>query len=293
MVGIPQPFSIAESSAWSRFPGEPAFNPSLAEPLTDFPTVNNSNLPPSAIPTISSVAPPVPQPPSIPFPSIQQVNGQLGSVISTDSGTMQTGPLFNQMQMPFAPNPTQIMQNEFNNKRLAQLEEENAKRQTTIMNIQQMGEQVLQSQMDIQEQILQYRLMLKQCIQSLDHQSFILSGQSDEIALVRAKMCQFEYLIDALRKSKEENQQSQNNLPDPNFLCSQPQLPIRTPSMTPFLLGGVTRVRSSKFQPFNPRRRSPEPRPTTFNESQNANSTTSNLNVNTPSISRPADNINP
>ena len=44
--------------------------------------------------------------------------------------------------------------------------------------------------------------MLKQCIQSLDHQSFVLSGQSEEIALLRAKMHQYEYLIDALRKSK-------------------------------------------------------------------------------------------
>ncbi|CAF1403849.1 unnamed protein product, partial [Adineta ricciae] len=157
MLGIPQASSIAESSAWPRFPGAPAFNPSLTEPLTDLPAVNNPNLPPSAIPTISSIAPPVPQPPSIPFPSIQQTNGQLGSVISTDSGAIQTGPLFNQMPMPFAPNPTQIMQNEFNNKRLTQLEEENAKRRTAAMNIQQMGQQVLQSQMDIQEQVLQYQ----------------------------------------------------------------------------------------------------------------------------------------
>ena len=100
-MGVPQPSSIAESSAWARFPGAPAFNSSLAEPLTDLPAVNNPNLPSSAIPSISSVAPPVPQPPSIPFPSIQQTNGQLGSISSTDSGTIQTGPLFNQMPMIF------------------------------------------------------------------------------------------------------------------------------------------------------------------------------------------------
>lgn len=86
MLGMPQPSSTAE-------------------PLTDIPTVNSLNFPPSAIPTISSVAPPVPQPPSIPFPSIQQINAQPGSIISTDSGAVQTGPLFNQMPMLFVCTP--------------------------------------------------------------------------------------------------------------------------------------------------------------------------------------------
>lgn len=44
--------------------------------------------------------------------------------------------------------------------------------------------------------------MLDQCMESLDHQNFILSGQSEEIALLHAKMRQFEYLMDAFKRSK-------------------------------------------------------------------------------------------
>jgi hypothetical protein len=44
--------------------------------------------------------------------------------------------------------------------------------------------------------------MLDHCLDSLDHQNFILNGQSEEIALLQAKMRQFEYLIDAIKLSK-------------------------------------------------------------------------------------------
>jgi len=44
--------------------------------------------------------------------------------------------------------------------------------------------------------------MLEHCLESLDHQNFVLNGQSEEIALLQAKMRQFEYLMDAFKHSK-------------------------------------------------------------------------------------------
>jgi hypothetical protein len=47
--------------------------------------------------------------------------------------------------------------------------------------------------------------MLEQCMETLDHQNFVLSGQAEELALLRAKMRHFEYLLDAIRHSKGIN----------------------------------------------------------------------------------------
>ena len=44
---------------------------------------------------------------------------------------------------------------------------------------------------------------------------------------------------------------------------------LNAPAGSPFSPGGVTRVTSSKFQPFNPRYRSPNSRSTNPNESRN------------------------
>jgi hypothetical protein len=44
--------------------------------------------------------------------------------------------------------------------------------------------------------------MLEQCMETLDHQNFILNGQAEELALLRAKMRNFEYLMDAIRHYK-------------------------------------------------------------------------------------------
>ena len=85
--------------------------------------------------------------------------------------------------------------------------------------------------------------MLDQCIESLDHQNFILNGQSEEIALLHAKMRQFEFLMDAIKHSKgifhllivniimdfslaENSHLSRKNsddanFTDNNFLCSR------------------------------------------------------------------------
>jgi hypothetical protein len=47
--------------------------------------------------------------------------------------------------------------------------------------------------------------MLEQCMETLDHQNFLLNGQAEELALFRSKMRQFDYLMDAFRHSKGIN----------------------------------------------------------------------------------------
>ena len=44
--------------------------------------------------------------------------------------------------------------------------------------------------------------MLEQCMETLDHQNYVLNEQAEELALLRAKMRHFEYLMDALKLSK-------------------------------------------------------------------------------------------
>ncbi len=44
--------------------------------------------------------------------------------------------------------------------------------------------------------------MLEQCMETLDHQNFVLNGQAEELALLRAKMRHFEYLMDFIHHSK-------------------------------------------------------------------------------------------
>ncbi|UJR23241.1 hypothetical protein I4U23_026261 [Adineta vaga] len=300
MSGIPL---TATSAVWPQFPDSITSYPSTTAPIhiggndsTDLPTVSNPNLPLRAISAISSIPPPVPQPPSIPFPSFEQPTDLTTSILSNISPATQTDAPFNQMATNSIPNLIQNFQNELNDRRLVRLEDENSKRRNTAMNIEQMGVQVLQSQRDIQEQILQYQLMLDQCIQSLDHQSFVLTGQSEELAFLRTKMSQFEYLIDALRQRKEDNQHSQNkprdtNCIDSTHLCSRNPLSMRTPSMPSlFTIGGITRVRSSRFQPLNPHH---QPTSASLNESQNVNLPVPNSNVTTSQMSsHPMSNMN-
>ncbi|CAF4001621.1 unnamed protein product [Adineta steineri] len=306
MSGIP--LTSAVSNVWPRATGATAMDPSMSGPMPsngngqmNLPMVNNPNLPPSTIPTLNNMPPPVPQQPHTPFPSIQQPFGLTNSLLSNNYATAQSLPTsnnfvpnanalgqslppFNPMQINSVPNPIQAIQNEANQRRLTHLEDETAKRKNTTLTLQQMGQQVLQGQMDIQEQVLQYQFMLDQCIESLDHQNFILNGQSEEIALLHAKMRKFEYFIDAFKRSKENNQFQQNKCPDMNFtdnnlICSRNSLPMHPLSMSPFLMNGVARVTSSKFQPFNPRYRSPSnKRLSNPNEPQNQTSSARNSN---------------
>ncbi|CAF1463167.1 unnamed protein product [Adineta steineri] len=306
MSGIP--LTSAVSNVWPRATGATAMDPSMSGPMPsngngqmNLPMVNNPNLPPSTIPTLNNMPPPVPQQPHTPFPSIQQPFGLTNSLLSNNYATAQSLPTsnnfapnvnalgqslppFNPIQINSVPNPIQAIQNEANQRRLTHLEDETAKRKNTTLTLQQMGQQVLQGQMDIQEQVLQYQFMLDQCIESLDHQNFILNGQSEEIALLHAKMRKFEYFIDAFKRSKENNQFQQNKCPDMNFtdnnlICSRNSLPMHPLSMSPFLMNGVARVTSSKFQPFNPRYRSPSnKRLSNPNEPQNQTSSARNSN---------------
>ena len=41
--------------------------------------------------------------------------------------------------------------------------------------------------------------MLEQCMETLDQQHYIINGQSEELALLRAKMRNFEYIMDTLK----------------------------------------------------------------------------------------------
>lgn len=47
--------------------------------------------------------------------------------------------------------------------------------------------------------------MLEQCMETLDHQNFVLNGQAEELALLRAKMKHFEYLMDLIKHTKGIN----------------------------------------------------------------------------------------
>ncbi len=44
--------------------------------------------------------------------------------------------------------------------------------------------------------------MLEQCMETLDQQNYVLNEQAEELALLRAKMRHFEYLMDAYKLSK-------------------------------------------------------------------------------------------
>ena len=42
--------------------------------------------------------------------------------------------------------------------------------------------------------------MLDQCMETLDHQNFVLTEQAEELAVLRAKMRHLEYFIDRIPK---------------------------------------------------------------------------------------------
>jgi hypothetical protein len=146
--------------------------------------------------------------------------------------------------------------------------------------------------------------MLEQCLETLDHQNLVLNGQAEELALLRAKLRTFEVFMDTIKqnqgridldyltnyfffKKKIINLESiliQNFLMvvcyaletictfyfflfSLNFILFRRTL--NAPAGSPFSPGGVTRMTSSKFQPFNPRYRSPNSRSTNPNESRN------------------------
>lgn len=44
--------------------------------------------------------------------------------------------------------------------------------------------------------------MLEQCLETLDHQNFVLNGQAEELALLRAKLRTFESFMDTIKQSR-------------------------------------------------------------------------------------------
>ncbi|CAF2000641.1 unnamed protein product [Rotaria magnacalcarata] len=278
--------STAVSDVWTRAAAATANSGPI--PLgsggggpTRLPTVTNSNLPLNATSGLNNRSPPIPQTPRTPFPSIQQPFGQTNSPMSNNYATANSVPSFNQNSMNLAQN--QNSQYEAYQRRLMQLEGENEDRRAATMNLAQMGTQLLQGQMDVQEQVLQYQFMLEQCMETLDHQNFILNEQAEELALFRAKMRHFEYLMDALKLSKEGNSLSKNLSGDlnNNQLCCREPLSLPAPSTSPFFAGGPTRITASTFQPFNPRYRSPNARAVAaenLNRRQSVTPTTANRN---------------
>lgn len=44
--------------------------------------------------------------------------------------------------------------------------------------------------------------MLEQCLETLDHQNFVLNGQAEELALLRAKLRTFETFMDTIKQSQ-------------------------------------------------------------------------------------------
>jgi hypothetical protein len=67
---------------------------------------------------------------------------------------------------------------------------------------------------------------------------------------------------------------------------------LYAPTGSPFFPGGVTRTTSSKFQPFNPRYRSPNGRSSNQNESQSITPSIPNSAAANTRLSRPISNTN-
>ncbi|CAF2452560.1 unnamed protein product [Rotaria sp. Silwood2] len=280
MSRLPPPTSV--SNVWSSAVGPSPIGPPITGPTqqgggnpTGLPTMNNPNL--SSLTTGNTGnLPPLP-----PFPSTQQLIGPANSFGSNDYATANTLPSVNVMPTNLIPNLAQTFQNDANSRRLRQLEDENLRRRNTAMSLQQMGTHILQSQMDVQEQVLQYQFMLEQCMNTLDYQNFLLSGQTEELALIRAKMRHFEYFMDAIRQMKKSRLLRQHGAEDSNINdCDF----LNTPNpLLPLFTGRLT---SSQFQPLNLRRSSK------LNESRRMTPSIPNLSADNARLSRPISNVN-
>ncbi|CAF0919597.1 unnamed protein product [Rotaria sordida] len=247
----------------------------------------STGLPYNTTAAFGNRAPPIPQSPSTPFPSTQPLGRGTGVPTNMYAGTT-TSPI-NPTAANVAQNQAQNAQFEAYRRRLAQLENENEERRNATINLTQMGTHLLQGQMGVQEQILQYQFMLEQCMETLDHQNYVLNEQSEELLLLRAKMKHFEYLVDAFKLSKEGNNLLRSGAGDmccfdTNLLCCRDPCSLPPPSTSPFFAGGATRVTASTFQPFNPRYRSPNTRAAVAsNLSGRRSATPSAINRNFPS----------
>ncbi|CAF0732241.1 unnamed protein product [Adineta steineri] len=279
----------AASGVWPRATGFPSIGGTGSGPIpigggpAGLPTVNNPNLPINTRTNLGNLPPPIPQQPRTPFPSLQQQGGQQTSLFTNQYAIPNTLQPYNTAG---ASNlVSQNAQNEAYQRRLRQLEGENEDRRHATQHLTQIGGQVLQGQMDIQEQVLEYQYMLENCMDYLDHQNQVIGEQSEELALIRAKMKHFEYLMDAFKLSKEGNNlmhsmSGESKFVDSNRLCCREPLALPAPSTSPFFAGGPTRVTASTFQPFNPRYRSPTSRATAAANLNGRRSITPSVNTN-------------
>ncbi|CAF1102154.1 unnamed protein product [Rotaria sp. Silwood1] len=285
MSRLPPPTSV--SNVWSAAAGSSPAGPTITGPIqpgggypTGLSTVNNPNLPTSTTGSIGN-PPPIP-----PFTFAQQLIGPANSFASNDYATANTLPSVIAIPTNLVPNTAQTIQNETNTRRLKQLEDENMQRRKATISLQQMGTHILQSQMDVQEQVLQYQFMLEQCMETLDYQNFLLSGQAEELALIRAKMRHFEYFMDAIKQMKKIKLR-QNILEDFNindcdlFNTPNPLLPLFTGRLT-----------ASQFQPLDPPYRSSIVRSSKLNESRRMTPSMPHLNTDNARLSRPISNLN-
>jgi hypothetical protein len=97
MSGLPTPSAAAE--VWPRAAGSTSTGPI---PLggggpTGLPVVNNPNLPTYSSLGGGTLPPPVPQPPTTPFPAIRPTVGLTNSTISNNYATTNTLPPINPM----------------------------------------------------------------------------------------------------------------------------------------------------------------------------------------------------
>ncbi|CAF0952446.1 unnamed protein product [Rotaria magnacalcarata] len=256
----------AVSNVWSAAVASTVTDPTLQNgknPIA-LSMVNNSNFPTSTTGNFGNSAL------AAPFSSMQLPLGPANSLGSNLYATAHTSSSFYPNSTNLVQNPAESVQNDPNNRRLTQLEDESAQRSYSAKSVQQIGAQLLLSQMDVQEQVLQYQFMLEQCMETLDYQNFILNGQTEELTFLRSRLHQCENIMNTIKQMKKNNPLQQkgskdSNQLDINFSNIRNPLPLREKSNLPIFNGSAN---SSQFQPANQRYQSIRDRSSNLNRSQ-------------------------
>jgi len=88
----------ASAGVWPRATGFPSTGPiPLGGGSTGLPVVTNPNLPSNITTGVGNLPPPIPQPPTTPFPSMRQPLGLSNSFASNNYATANTLPSMNSM----------------------------------------------------------------------------------------------------------------------------------------------------------------------------------------------------
>ncbi|CAM4863923.1 unnamed protein product [Rotaria socialis] len=259
--------TAAVSNVWSRAAASTVTDPTLQNGRnpTGLPMVNNPNFPTSTTGNFGNSAP------AAPFSSMQLPLGPANSLGSNLYATAHTSSSFYPNSTNLVQSPAESAQNDANNRRLTQLEDESVQRSYSAKSVQQIGAQLLQSQMDVQEQVLQYQFMLEQCMETLDYQNFILNGQAEELTFLRRRLHQCENIMNTIKQMKKNNPLQQKGFKDSNQFDINVSnirnpLPLREKSNLPIFNGSAN---SSQFQPTNQRYQSIKDRSSNQNRSQN------------------------